>query len=183
DGPVITGSVIIPGKVTISQSLLGKVPDKFESETKLGIYYTIHIILRDLSGHAIECGIGQWLSTSTAVVDLVATIVLTSQGDQPIYIPVGDEISYADTNVISCILPEVLCNRQMWDAKVLLIVYVTVKIQKIDKVLRQFADTAAIGDYLPWFKVVGKSYLLSPERSSGQIQTNRSHRPQQHIRR
>ncbi|KAK5825632.1 hypothetical protein PVK06_020488 [Gossypium arboreum] len=30
DGPVITGSGIIPDKVTLYRSLLGKVPDKFE---------------------------------------------------------------------------------------------------------------------------------------------------------
>ncbi|MBA0735551.1 hypothetical protein Gogos_019390, partial [Gossypium gossypioides] len=35
------------------------------------------------------------------------------------------------------------------------------------------ADTAAVDNYLTWFRVVDKSYLLSPEERSRQIQTKR----------
>ncbi|KAH1032389.1 hypothetical protein J1N35_044563 [Gossypium stocksii] len=79
DGPVIMGSMIIPGKVDLCTVQLGKVPDKFEGG--------------DVSCHFIECGVDWWLRAPAAAVGLVATIVSMSQGDRLIHVPVSDEKS------------------------------------------------------------------------------------------
>ncbi|KAH1032166.1 hypothetical protein J1N35_044340 [Gossypium stocksii] len=47
-------------------------------------------------------------------------------------------VSYVDIDVISCIPPKVLHNRRMREPKVQLIVYVTVEMHKINRVLRWF---------------------------------------------
>ncbi|MBA0799926.1 hypothetical protein Gohar_010404 [Gossypium harknessii] len=78
DGLVITGFTIVSGKVSVYQSLLGKVPEKFEGG--------------DVLGHAAKCGINRWLSAPTAIVGVVATTVSTSQGDRPIYVPVSNKV-------------------------------------------------------------------------------------------
>ncbi|MBA0750736.1 hypothetical protein Gogos_002126 [Gossypium gossypioides] len=88
DEPVITGSGIVSDKMTLCRFLLEKIPDKFEDETKLGIYHIVHVIPRDVLGHTTEVGVNQWLSAPTAVVGLVATTVSTFQGDRPIYVPI-----------------------------------------------------------------------------------------------
>ncbi|MBA0723216.1 hypothetical protein Golax_003818 [Gossypium laxum] len=48
---------------------------------------------------------------------------------------------------------------------------------------RLVANTATIDDYLAWFRVVGKSYLLSPEKRSLQIRVKRSRQPPQETKR
>ncbi|KAH1055838.1 hypothetical protein J1N35_033903 [Gossypium stocksii] len=65
DGLVITGSAVVPGKVDLYRALLGKVSDRFE----------------DVSGHDTEQYVDRWLPTSVAIMDMVATIVSTSQSD------------------------------------------------------------------------------------------------------
>ncbi|MBA0845300.1 hypothetical protein Goarm_000061, partial [Gossypium armourianum] len=176
DRPVITRFAIVPSKVNLCQSLLGKVPDKFKvRETKLGICHIVHVESRDVSSHATKCDVDQWLSTPIVIVGLVATTISMSQGDRPIYVPVGDE---------------------MWDVKVLLIVYVTVEMHETEQMLWQFrmqsitvceqffsADTTIVDDYLAWFRVVVKSHLLSLEGRSRQIWAKRSQGPPQHTRR
>ncbi|PPD94905.1 hypothetical protein GOBAR_DD08069 [Gossypium barbadense] len=47
-------------------------------------------------------------------------------------------MSYANTDVISCIPLKVLRNRQMWDAKVPLIVYAMMEMHETEPVLQQF---------------------------------------------
>ncbi|MBA0679602.1 hypothetical protein Goari_011362 [Gossypium aridum] len=103
---IIMGLAIVLGKVTLCQSLLGKVPNNFEGgrilmnwlkdnfnelpkdledrteeETKLEICHIVHVISGDVSGHATECGVDQWLSAPIAIVGLVATTIAMSQGD------------------------------------------------------------------------------------------------------
>ncbi|MBA0614969.1 hypothetical protein Godav_015172, partial [Gossypium davidsonii] len=113
DGSGITGFTIISGKVFVYQSLLGKVPEKFEGgwismnwlkdnfnelpkdledrTDELGVCRIVYVILGDVLGHATKCGINRWLSAPTAIVGVVATTVSTSQGDRPIYVPVSNE--------------------------------------------------------------------------------------------
>ncbi|MBA0648088.1 hypothetical protein Goklo_015874, partial [Gossypium klotzschianum] len=157
DGPVITGSAIVLGKVTLYQSLLGKALKKFEGEreTELGVCCIIYLILGDVSGHATKCGINRWLFALAAVVGLVVTIISTwNYGPSYLSLPKDLEdirllldqrseaefewMSYANTDVISCIPLKVLRNRQMWDAKVPLIVYTMMEMHKTESVLRQF---------------------------------------------
>ncbi|KAH1073290.1 hypothetical protein J1N35_025618 [Gossypium stocksii] len=136
-------------------------------KTKLGINRLVYIILGDVSGYSIEYDVDQWLPSLSAVIGLVATIVSTSQNDRPIHVPVADEwnhgssyvrlpkeledfrmlldqrsktrlMSYTNTDIISCISLKVLANREMWDAKVSLVVYTTVEMYELDQLLRQF---------------------------------------------
>ncbi|MBA0626390.1 hypothetical protein Godav_004064 [Gossypium davidsonii] len=100
DGSIIMGSRIVSNKVTLCQSLLEKVPDKFESgrismnwlkdnfdelpkdrTNELGISHTVHVIPGDVLGHKPKVGVDRWLSAPAAVVGLVAITVYTSQGD------------------------------------------------------------------------------------------------------
>ncbi|MBA0767121.1 hypothetical protein Gotri_016068 [Gossypium trilobum] len=114
DGSVITGFTIISGKVSVYQSLLGKVSEKFkggwismnwlkdnfnelpkdlEDRTdELGVCRIVHVIPGDVLGYATKCGINRWLSAPTTIVGVVATTVSTSQGDRPIYVPVNNEV-------------------------------------------------------------------------------------------
>ncbi|MBA0735251.1 hypothetical protein Gogos_019115 [Gossypium gossypioides] len=50
---------------------------------------------------------------------LMATTISTSQGDRSIHVPIGDE---------------------MWDAKVLLVVYAMIEMHELDRVLRKGRD-------------------------------------------
>ncbi|KAK5833236.1 hypothetical protein PVK06_017054 [Gossypium arboreum] len=141
DGPVSTGSRIVPNKVTLCQSLLKKGNfnarqiSKFGAckvattssglqwlrETKLGIYHIVHVISRDVSSHEPEVNVDRW-----------------NHGPSYMGLPKFEWMSYANTDVISCIPSEVLRNQQMWDVKVSLIVYTRVEMHEINRVLWQF---------------------------------------------
>ncbi|KAG8481319.1 hypothetical protein CXB51_026163 [Gossypium anomalum] len=151
DGPVITGFGIISDKVTPCQSMLGKVSNKFDGCRILINWLEDNFDEppKDPEDQIEEVNVDWWLSTPTAIVGLVVTIIFMSQGDRPLYDPIGDEwnhglsyvglpevledirllldqrleaefewMSYANIDVISCILLKVLGNRRMWDAKV-----------------------------------------------------------------
>ncbi|KAK5775471.1 hypothetical protein PVK06_043366 [Gossypium arboreum] len=128
-----------------------------QEKTKFGIVHFVYVILEDVSGHNIEYNVDQWLSSPTAVIGLVVTTVSISQSgtmgrvtwDYPrswkilgvVRPMLGNEfewMSYANTDIISCILPKVLANRKMWEAKVSLVVYTTVEMYKLDQMLLQF---------------------------------------------
>ncbi|PPR88795.1 hypothetical protein GOBAR_AA31894 [Gossypium barbadense] len=85
-------------------------------------------------------------------------------------------MSYADTDIIPCILSEVLTNQGMWDAKLPLVVYVMVEMYESNRVMQQF-DTMAYLEYLLWLKVAGKLYLLSVKVKSRQLRQKRQRRP------
>ncbi|KAH1097095.1 hypothetical protein J1N35_014016 [Gossypium stocksii] len=86
DGPVITGSTVIPGKAELCRAMLKKVSNKFDGvattsgglhrmrKTKLEVYHLVHVILGAMLSHDTD----RWLSTPTAVVGLVVTTVSTS---------------------------------------------------------------------------------------------------------
>ncbi|MBA0876341.1 hypothetical protein Goshw_018613, partial [Gossypium schwendimanii] len=80
-----------------------------------------------------------------------------------------------------------------------LINYATVELHQIDKVLRQFRcrqlipadpevfddyhkidlrllELACVPEYMPWFRIYGKSYLLTPEERQRQIHVGRERR-------
>ncbi|MBA0784400.1 hypothetical protein Gotri_006893 [Gossypium trilobum] len=107
---------------------------------ELEICCLIHIIPRDASGHGTEYDIDWRLSALAAVLDLVVTTVSTWNHGLS-YMGLPDEledfrllldqrteaefewISYTDIDIISCILSGVLANREMWDAKMSLVVH------------------------------------------------------------
>ncbi|MBA0749331.1 hypothetical protein Gogos_003276 [Gossypium gossypioides] len=101
------GSRIISDKVTTYQSMLGKVPNKFNSGRILINWLEDNFdeLLKDLKDRKEEVSFNRWLSTPTAVVGLVATIIFTSQGDRPIYDLIGDKWNHGSSYVG---LPEVL---------------------------------------------------------------------------
>ncbi|MBA0721008.1 hypothetical protein Golax_008589, partial [Gossypium laxum] len=199
DRLVSTRSAIVPSKVNLCQSLLGKVPYKFKSvrETKLGICRIVHVESGDVSSHATKCDVDQWLSTSIVIVGLVATTISTSQGDRPIYVPVGGTIVelrglHKDLEDIRLFLD------QRSEAERQRISLPSQDLKELHKVdmrgndnidwLKRYnehmwPDTTMVNDYLAWFKVVVKSHLLSPEGRSRQIWAKRSQRPPQHTRR
>ncbi|MFQ6658924.1 hypothetical protein Gotur_028010, partial [Gossypium turneri] len=104
---------------------------------------------------------------------------------------------YEDLAIRAVILEEFLQNPNAWHAKVVLINYATVEPHQTDRVLRQFgcrqlipADPkvfdnhhkidlrllACVPEYMPWFKIHGKPYLLTPEERQRQIRVERERR-------
>ncbi|MBA0620258.1 hypothetical protein Godav_006012 [Gossypium davidsonii] len=112
------------------------------------------------------------------------------------------EVLYVYPKIIFCIPVEVLDNREMWDANVPLIStrrwkcmnwtrvdmwgkndedWAENHIQAWDHRMKPIpvrepflsANTVTTNDYLAWFRVVGKSYLLPSMAMSRQIRSNR----------
>ncbi|KAH1064219.1 hypothetical protein J1N35_029206 [Gossypium stocksii] len=138
DGLAIMGSWIIPDKVTLYQSLLGNVSDKFK-ETKLRICRIVHVIPGDVLGHSTECGVDRWLSAPAAVVGMMATTISTSQD-------VGYE-SAIDS----------VCNggnaRNRPNVKVVWMEATNFVATERPEETTQ-VEIEAVGDYLAWFRVV-----------------------------
>ncbi|PPR85624.1 hypothetical protein GOBAR_AA35066 [Gossypium barbadense] len=94
-------------------------------------------------------------------------------------------MSYVNTNIISSVPPKVLDNQGMWDVNVLLIVKNDEDWREVNKesieawdrrmnflpISEPFfsVDTVACLEYLSWFRLAGKSYLLSVEAMSRQL--------------
>ncbi|MFQ6653766.1 hypothetical protein Gotur_024999, partial [Gossypium turneri] len=93
---------------------------------------------------------------------------------------------YEDSAIRAVILEEFLQNRNAWHAKVALINYTTVEMHQSDRVLRFWSEfikmledryayipnrepiivpeLACVPEYMPWLRIHGKPYLLSPEK-------------------
>ncbi|MBA0633449.1 hypothetical protein Godav_005360 [Gossypium davidsonii] len=130
------GLAIIPGKMDLCKALLGKVSDKFEGgrisinwledsfDELLSIHHEVNrgILMPEKSRNLVhvrwllqlvdfnECGKPSWKS------------VVLSTLYREIRWATFEWISYTDTDIISCILSGVLANRDMWDAKMSLVV-------------------------------------------------------------
>ncbi|MFQ6636420.1 hypothetical protein Gotur_014161, partial [Gossypium turneri] len=97
---------------------------------------------------------------------------------------------YEDLTIQAVIPEEFLQNPNAWHAKVVLINYATVEPHQTDRVLRQFGCRqpiptdpevfddhhkidlrllACVPKYMPWFRIHGKPYLLTPEERQRQI--------------
>ncbi|XP_052476675.1 uncharacterized protein LOC105782737 [Gossypium raimondii] len=112
---------------------------------------------------------------------------------------------YEDPTIRAVIPEEFLQNPNAWHAKVVLINYATVEPHQTDRVLRQFGcrqpipadpevfddhhkinlrllgtniipELACVPEYMPWFKIHGKPYLLAPEERQRQIRVGRERR-------
>ncbi|MBA0868778.1 hypothetical protein Goshw_018619 [Gossypium schwendimanii] len=100
-------------------------------------------------------------------------------------------MSYKDPTPPECIPSKLLVNPNIWHVKLTLVVYATVEMHESNRVLRQFRfrfhaeyismwnnryellphreaiialELACDLEYIPWFRLLGKPYLLSEER-------------------
>nr|ACD56613.1 hypothetical protein [Gossypioides kirkii] len=90
DGPIVTGAYVVADKVSICQNLLGKIPDRCNKEAIQK--YAQAYILRLIGGILI-------LDKSRNLVHF-------------------EWMTYADSDIISCISSKMLANKRMWDVKV-----------------------------------------------------------------
>ncbi|MFQ6651823.1 hypothetical protein Gotur_023996 [Gossypium turneri] len=116
------------------------------------------------------------------------------------YPAIFESMSYVDPDIIECVSLEFFVIQSMQDAKVSLIVYATTNknwrdyhnkyINIWDRTIEFLpicelvfsSDTVACLEYIPWFRVVGKSYLLSVKcRSKGGDTTKLSPTPTQQV--
>ncbi|KAG8503651.1 hypothetical protein CXB51_001637 [Gossypium anomalum] len=193
DGSIITGSAVVLGKVDLCRALLGKVSDKFEggwiSTNWLGNNFdklpkdrTKGVIEQYTPSIHYEVNWGHFnarkVSNFGALVDLVTTIVSTAQSDQLIHVPVGDEIRWRqrisppprDLNELHKvdIRGKNNDNWPQWHGE-----HIEAwerRMQSLPSRESFFSiDMVADVEYLPWFRLVGKSYLLSSEEWRSQI--------------
>ncbi|MBA0753293.1 hypothetical protein Gogos_021073, partial [Gossypium gossypioides] len=99
---------------------------------------------------------------------------------------------YEDPAIRAVILDEFFQNPNTWHAKVVLISYATVEMHLSDRVLRQFgcrqpilvepeepiiiSELACVPEYMPWFRIHGKPYLLSAEERQRQLRVQKERR-------
>ncbi|MFQ6656932.1 hypothetical protein Gotur_026830, partial [Gossypium turneri] len=104
---------------------------------------------------------------------------------------------YEDPAIRAVIPEDFLQSSNAWNAKVVLINYATVEPHQTDKVLRQFGCRqpipvdpevfddhhkvdlrllVCVPEYMPWFRIHGKPYLLTPEERQRQIRVERERR-------
>ncbi|MFQ6655938.1 hypothetical protein Gotur_026264, partial [Gossypium turneri] len=105
-------------------------------------------------------------------------------------------ILYEDPAIRTVILEEFLHNPNAWHAKVALINYATVEMHQSDRVLRFWSEfikmwedryvyipnrepiivpkLAYVPEYMPWFRIHGKLYLLSPDERQRNYVTKRN---------
>ncbi|KAG8491652.1 hypothetical protein CXB51_014931 [Gossypium anomalum] len=172
DGPIIMGSVVVLIKVDLYRALLGKVLDKFEGgwisinwrffgpryrircQSMVAYSYCSHGSGGDNSFYVPRWNHG--LSYVGLLKDLEDSKLLLDQCSEADF----KWMSYAETDIISCIPPEVLENREMWDAKVSLVVHTTIEIHESDQVLRQFEWRQRISPPLRDLKELHKVDML-----------------------
>ncbi|MBA0753523.1 hypothetical protein Gogos_000020, partial [Gossypium gossypioides] len=76
---------------------------------------------------------------------------------------------YEDSTIWAVILDDFFVNPNAWHIKVPLVVYATVEMHEANRVLRQFRFQQSISvlacypDYMSWFRIHGKPYLLEEE--------------------
>ncbi|MFQ6651612.1 hypothetical protein Gotur_023869, partial [Gossypium turneri] len=123
------------------------------------------------------------------IMGTVSLSIFTSSSGPPIYIPTHNEFQwtpYEDPTIRAVIPDEYSQNPNAWLVKVALVNYATVEMHQLDRVLRQFGfrqpilvapeydyiptrepivvpELVCVPEYMPWFKIHNKPYLLSTE--------------------
>ncbi|KAK5825294.1 hypothetical protein PVK06_020109 [Gossypium arboreum] len=159
-----------------------------------------------------------WLRRNFGELDKDSTKVKREQHDWAYFLMFGWK-SYGDPTISECILSKLLVNPKIWHVKVSLVMYATMEMHELNRVLPQFGfrqsilvapydlddlhsidlwgrsnenwirfhaeyiniwnnrckllphreaiialELACYSEYMPWFRLLGKPYLLSKER-------------------
>ncbi|MFQ6648434.1 hypothetical protein Gotur_021230 [Gossypium turneri] len=134
------------------------------------------------------------LPITTTIMGSVSLSIFTSSSEPPIYIPTHNEAVISD---------EFFQNLNIWHVKVSLVNYATVDMHQTDRAIEYelagilleyikfwenrydhiptresiiIPELAYAPDYMPWFKINGKPYLLSEEQRRRQIRVKRERR-------
>ncbi|MBA0873091.1 hypothetical protein Goshw_026795, partial [Gossypium schwendimanii] len=182
DGSVATGLEVIPDKDDTCEEFLGKVLKKFYSD-RIGIkwletnfkylpidtpdnvkeQYAQAFILR-LIGGILMPDKSQNLSCVGLLEQLEDIRLLLDQYSKDNF----EWMSYVEPDITECVSSKFLATWSMWDLKVPLIVMEFLPIHE------PFfsSDTTSCLDYIPWFRVAGKLYLLSVGAMSSILHPN-----------
>ncbi|MBA0731044.1 hypothetical protein Golax_020670 [Gossypium laxum] len=90
DGPVVTGSAIVPDKKDLCEAFLWKVPNKFQGG-QMDMKW-LENNFKELPLNATD-----WLPTPATVMGVVATTISTFLSEQPLYILIGDKAELCRT--------------------------------------------------------------------------------------
>ncbi|KAG8482415.1 hypothetical protein CXB51_024481 [Gossypium anomalum] len=134
-------------------------------------------------------------------MNIVSLSIFTSSSGPPIYIPTHNEFQwtlYEDPEIRAVIPDEYFQNPNAWHVKVPLVNFAIVEMHQLDRVLRFWSHfiqmwkdrydyiptrepiivpkLACVPEYMPWFKINGKPYLLLEEERRWQLRVQRERR-------